>query len=128
MITGSVNSHLEGVIRLMLRGLQGQRRRISAVIDTGFNGALTLPLDVITQLGLTWMQTSAVVLGNGDTCDCDTYAGIVVWDRRPINIMVEEAETTPLVGMELMRGFELKLQVQRRGPVTIKPLRGRRRG
>jgi hypothetical protein len=36
---------------------------------------------------------------------------------------VEESDTTPLVGMELLHGFELNLKVRRRGQVTIKPLR-----
>jgi hypothetical protein len=43
------------------------------------------------------------------------------------SILVAEADTTPLVGMELMQGFELKMNVERRGQVTIKPLRRRRR-
>jgi clan AA aspartic protease len=126
MITGSVNSHLEESIRLTVRGSHGQRKRIRAVIDTGYNGALTLPLDVIAELALPWLETGFVVLGDGSICDCDTYAGIVVWDRRPISILVDEAETTPLVGTQLLHGFELKMKVQRHGQVTIKPLRGRR--
>ena len=123
MITGAVNSALEGTLRLTLRGPDGQRRRISAVIDTGYNGALTLPSDVIAELGLTWCDLGSVMLGDGSTCECDIYAGVVAWDRRHIAIFVEEANTTPLVGMELLHGFELNMKVQRRGRVTIKPLR-----
>ena len=127
MITGSINSTLEAVLRLTLRGPLGQRRRITAVIDSGFNGELTLPLDLIAELGLPWMESGKVELGDGSISDCHSYAGIVVWDRQPISILVDEADTTPLVGMELLQGFELKMNVERRGEVTIKPLRRRRR-
>ena len=123
MITGSINSAIEGILRLTVRGPQGQRRRVSAVIDTGYNGALTLPSDVITELGLRWVDTVSVVLGDGRTSDCDIYAGFVVWDRRRIRIVVDEANTTPLMGMGLLEGFELNMNVERRGRVTIKPLR-----
>ena len=127
MITGAINAALEGVLRITVRGPRGQRRRISAVIDTGYNGALTLPPDVIADLGLSWSDSGPVVLGDGSTCDCDIYAGIVIWDRRPISILVDEADTTPLVGMELLHGFKLMMNVERRGAVTIKPLTRRRK-
>ncbi len=43
MIEGFVNANLEAVITIPLRGPTGQTREIDAVIDTGFNGYLTLP-------------------------------------------------------------------------------------
>jgi clan AA aspartic protease len=128
MIRGSVKAALEAIVRLTVRGPQGQRRRISAVIDTGYNGTLTLPPDVIADLGLPWIQIAEVTLGDGSTIECNTFAGIVVWNRKPINILIEEAEATPLVGMELMQGFRLTIDVERRGRMTIKPLRRRRGG
>jgi clan AA aspartic protease len=122
-----VNSALEGILRLTIRGPDGQRQRISAVIDTGFNGALTLPLDAVLDLGLPWVDTATVSLGDGSTTECDLYRGTVIWDRRSVVVFVQVADTTPLVGMELLQGFELKMNVERRGRVTIKPLRRRRR-
>jgi clan AA aspartic protease len=127
MITGSINTFLEATLRLTVRGPLGQRRRIVAVIDTGFNGALSLPLGVITELGLAWIQSDEVELGDGSLIECDFYAGIVIWDRRAHRILVAEADTTPLVGMELLQGFELKMNVERRGQVTIKRLQGHMR-
>ena len=37
MITGTVTSHREAIIRLIVRGPSGQEEEIEAVIDTGFN-------------------------------------------------------------------------------------------
>ena len=128
MIKGSVNAALEATVRLTVQGPHGKRQRISAVIDTGYNGALTLPPDVIAELELPWSNTVPVMLGDGSICECDIYVGTVVWDRKPIHILIDEANTTPLVGMKLLRGFELNMKVQRRGEVTIKTLRRRRGG
>jgi predicted aspartyl protease len=44
MITGLVNPDYEAVIRLRIQGPGGHEREIDAVIDTGFNGYLTLEL------------------------------------------------------------------------------------
>jgi clan AA aspartic protease len=126
MITGTINSASEAMLRLTVRGPNGQRRRISAVIDTGYNGALTLPSAVIADLELPWMKSDTAVLADGSTIVFEIYVGIVVWDRRPIRILVDEADTTPLVGMALLHGFELNMKVQRRGQVTIKRLGGSR--
>ena len=43
MIEGAVNAHYEAVVRLPLLDSSGQTRDIDAVIDTGYNGFLTLP-------------------------------------------------------------------------------------
>jgi clan AA aspartic protease len=125
MIKGTINSALEGMLRLTVRAPNGRHRRISAVIDTGYNGSLTLPPDIIADLEFPWMKSDSAILADGSTTAFEIYVGMVVWDRRAIRILVDEADTTPLVGMELLQGFELKMKVQRRGQVTIKPLRRR---
>lgn len=48
-----VDTGLEAVIPVALRGSSGKDVQILAVIDTGFNGFLTLPLHLVAALGLT---------------------------------------------------------------------------
>ncbi len=54
MITGVVTANHEATILLVVHGAHGQQETIDAVIDTGFTGSLTLPLMLITALGLSW--------------------------------------------------------------------------
>ena len=42
LIEGTVNAHLEAIVALPLLGPTGQAREIDAVVDTGFNGYLTV--------------------------------------------------------------------------------------
>jgi predicted aspartyl protease len=65
MITGVVTPFYEATIRLIMRGLSGQEQEIEAVIDTGFDGALTLPLADITVLGLPWRRRGRALLADG---------------------------------------------------------------
>ncbi len=44
MIEGFVNARLEAVVTVTLQGPAGQTQEVDAVIDTGFNGYLNLPM------------------------------------------------------------------------------------
>jgi clan AA aspartic protease len=122
MIRGIVNSNREAIIRLLVRGPAGQRRRIKAVIDTGFTGRLSLPPALIVLLRLPWWRRGRAILADGNETFFDIYEGTVVWDRRRRLIPVYEADSEPLVGMALLEGYELKVQVRKRGTVAIQRL------
>ena len=124
MITGVVKSD-EARIRLKVKGLRGQEQEVEAVIDTGYTASLTLPPAVVAALGLRWRSTNRFTLADGGECILDVYVAKVVWDGKVRQILVDEADTEPLVGMRLLRGHELKMQVRYRGKVTIKRLRRR---
>jgi clan AA aspartic protease len=121
MITGVVRAR-EALIRLKVRGPRGRERTIEAVVDTGYTGSLTLPPTLIAALGLRWQSLDRGTLADGSECLFDVYEATVVWDRRTRRILVDEADTEPLVGMGLLSGYELKVQVRPRGKVTIKRL------
>ncbi len=122
MITGRVTANREAVIRVTVRGPGGQSRRIGAVIDTGFDGWLSLPPSIISFLGLAWRRRGRALLADGSESLFDIYEATVVWDRRRRRIPVDEADAEPLVGMALLDGYELKMQVRAGGKVTIKAL------
>jgi clan AA aspartic protease len=123
MITGVVNSDLEATIRLTVRGPNGRSRRIIAVIDTGFDGWLSLPPALVAELGLIWDHQTYATLADGSEVLVDMYLGYVVWNRRRRLIDIDEADAEPLVGTALLADFEMKAQFRARGPVEIKPLR-----
>lgn len=121
MITGRVQAR-EGRIRLKVRGPRGQEQEIEAVIDTGYTASLSLPPALIASLGLRWKSFGRGILADGSECLFDVYEGTVVWDAKERRILVDEADTDPLVGMGLLTGYELKMQVRSHGQVTIKKL------
>lgn len=122
MIRGIVNADLDAILRLVVRGPVGQRQKIKAVIDTGFSNWLSLPPSQIALLGLPWQQRGRAILADGSVRPFDIYEGTVVWDRRRLRIPIYELDAEPLVGMALLEGFELKVQVRRRGTVLIQAL------
>ena len=47
MITGLVTADRQAIITLTVRGPAGQEHEIEAIVDTGFDGWLSLPSSVI---------------------------------------------------------------------------------
>jgi clan AA aspartic protease len=122
MILGVINARYEATIRLPVRDAAGQEYEIEALLDTGFNGSLTLSPATIAALGLSWRTRGLIVLANGTDDLCDIYAATVIWDGRPRHILVEEADTDPLVGMAVLYGHDVRMQVVEGGSVRIEGL------
>lgn len=68
MIIGHVNAEYEATIRLSVYGTDGQIHELSSIIDTGFDGWLSLPASLINTLGLQWNGRGRATLGDGSEC------------------------------------------------------------
>ena len=119
MITGVVNAHREAIVRCSILDSNGQAFEFDSVLDTGFNGSLTLPIGIITALRLPWISRGSATLANGVDEECDIYAGVVIWDGVRMNVLVEAAETDPLLGMRLMYGYRIVIEDIDGGPVLL---------
>jgi clan AA aspartic protease len=122
MITGVVTNDRQAVIHLTARGPAGQEQEIEAIIDTGFDGWLSLPSSLVAGLGLVWHRRGRALLADGSESVFDIYEATVDWDGEARRVPVDEAETVPLVGMSLLEGYELIVQAQRGGNVTVRAL------
>ena len=117
-----MNAHTEATVRLPVRAAGGGEQEIEAILDTGFNGSLTLSPAVVAGLGLRWRTRGLVMLANGTEDHCDIDAATVIWDGTPRNILVEAADTDPLVGMALLYGHDVHIQAVEGGSVLIERL------
>jgi len=128
MITGVVTDRREAVIRLRVRGPAGQDQEIEAIIDTGFDGWLSLPSSIVAQLGLVWHRRGRALLADGSESVFDIYEATVDWDGQARRVPVDQAETVPLVGMSLLEGHELVVEVRSGGSVKVSALSQARGG
>lgn len=97
-----MNAAYEAVTSLTLRGTLGQAREIDAVIDTGFNGFLTLPPPLVAELGLPFLSHGCATLADGSTIAFDVWKVTVQWDDGALSVEADEPDATPLVGMLLL--------------------------
>ena len=119
MMTGIVNADLEALLRLSVRDAGGHSHDVEAVIDTGFNGFLTLPPALVVALGLPWLCRQQGQLADGSFHAFDVDVTTVDWDAQPRSLQVEATRCEPLVGMALMQGSELRVHLMPGGAVTI---------
>lgn len=101
----------------------GQEVQLDAVIDTGFTGFLTLPAQLIADLELPFTAVTRAELGDGSGVDMDVFEGVVRWDNQEQDIVILAAEGGVLVGMSMLSGYRLTLDVEDGGAVLIEALR-----
>ena len=121
MTFGTVNPQLEAIVRLLIRGPSGEIEA-EALVDTGFNGALTLPPDLIAMLGLHLRTRAWGVLADGRKDFFDIYEALISWNGRLLRILVGSADSKPLLGMALLYGYELNIQAIEGGAVAIREI------
>ena len=122
MIPGVVNGNLEATVRLLVRGPGGQEQEIEAVIDTGFNGFLTLSPALVRQLSLTHLGQSRALLANGKEELLDLYEVTLLWDGQWLTVETDAADTDALVGMSLLYRYSVYVEVIEGGQVEIEAL------
>lgn len=97
-------------------------REIETIVDTGFNGFLTLPPHLVASLDLPFRERGRAILADGSDISFDIHEAEILWDGRPRIIDVSVADTTPLLGTSLLEGCKLTIRFVDDGDVSIEAL------
>ncbi len=122
MIRGAVNARGEAIVRLRVRGPSGAEQDVDAVIDTGFTASLTLPAATVAALGLVLQSGGRAGLGDGSVRQFEIYSAEVEWDGNWRSVLVWALGDEVLIGMRLLAGHALRIDVVPGGAVEIAPL------
>jgi clan AA aspartic protease len=123
MIVGSVNADHEAIVCLVVVGSHGREREVEAIVDTGYTGSLTLPSEVVFDLDLPYRRRGSAILADGSESLFNIHEASIAWAGRRHRISIDVTESDPLLGMELLHGNELAIQVIAGGAVTLRQLR-----
>lgn len=119
MIQGYVNDAYEAIVPFTLQGPAGQSRDIQAVIDTGYSGFLTWTSELVTELQLRYRSRDLAILADGREAVFDVYGVTVLWDGHARQVDAYVSDASPLVGMRLLDGHNLNIEVVTGGRVAI---------
>lgn len=102
MIIGRVQNR-EAIVELEIASDSGTFP-IESVIDTGYNGQLTLPESVITNLGLPFAGHRRGLLADGSISILSVFIGRILWHDQLKEVIITQTSGTSLIGMELLEG------------------------
>jgi clan AA aspartic protease len=121
MIQGRVRGlrlHVEILFRLT-----GQPDlEIDFVIDTGFQGALTLPTADVATLQLPLLTRFSVRLADGSIVWVPVHQATILRDRQDTDVAVFAMGLRPLLGTALLDGFNLNADFTDGGAVSLQRL------
>ena len=121
VIEGVVDAANQAVVGLVAIGARGRRREIDVVIDTGFTGYLTLPPELVSELGLASAGNQSMILADGSFVYIEAFHAAIVWDGTAIYVRASVTDNAPTIGMSLLDGYDLFIQVREGGRVLIRP-------
>lgn len=113
----------EATLEVTITGSLGCSITVEAVIDTGFTGYVTLPQAAIHALRLSGPVSMEAMLADGQVIDLQLYTAAITWHGTERVVEIIATGTEPLIGMSLLEGSDVRLQVRDGGQVTIRPLR-----
>lgn len=122
MMRGKVRNG-EAIVAMRVLDSHDREHTIQALIDTGYSGQLTMPAAMIRRLALPFRSVDRGLLADGSEVLYSVHEAHIEWNGRFQRVLVDEAETVPLIGMALLEGFELTIQCRRNGRVSIRSLR-----
>ena len=97
-------------VTVILFDCDGQRHWHRPLLDTGFNGGMTLPGDKIDDLGLEYLTNTRMMLADGNLVVVPPYEISVLWREEIELVKVFRMEGDPLLGMDLMRGCQNRIR------------------
>lgn len=98
---------------------EGGLHPLEVIVDTGFNGDLTLPTSLVRRLRLTHTGGSFARLADGAEVETRNYSGVVSWHGKLVDVSVIETGGDALLGMALMLDSKITVISRPGGAVTI---------
>ncbi len=121
MIVGVVGNR-EAQVEIEILDSSRRVQRVSAAVDTGYNGHLTLPETTIAALNLTLAGKRRAWPAGGSEVELGMYPATVLWHGRHREILASLTNGGPLLGMALLADNRLTIDVIDGGHVGIEPL------
>jgi clan AA aspartic protease len=98
---------------------RSQILEIKCVVDTGFEGFLTLPPAAVMQLQLSYLTNLNANLADNSSIQTEVYLSTILWNGAERNIPVLAMGRRPLIGTALLRDYHLGIDFCDGGIVVL---------
>lgn len=118
MIHGTVVG-LQARINVILRPPERSDVEIECVVDTGFEGALTLPPDLVAALKLPYLTRISANLADDSSVMTRLHLATIIWHGVEREVIVLAMGRRPLMGTALIEDYHLSVDFCEGGSVII---------
>lgn len=119
MIRGAVLPNRQAVVTVELLASDGQFQPFEFVLDTGFDGDLSLPSRTLRGLAAAPEGEYPTELADGSRIMSYAWTASALWDGQTRPILIVESDGEQLLGMNLLWQNLITLEAKAFGQVTI---------
>ena len=121
VLEGKIDERNQLWVTVTVGGRQ-KKQTVMAIVDTGFNGELLLPLPVAIPLGLELTSMASYKLADGSVSNQMLFSGSLSWGTttRPVTINVVGSDTA-LIGGGLLHDYILLADFNKKKLVIKEP-------
>lgn len=100
------------IVNLLVEGLSNSEQ-LPAILDTGFSGLLMIPDSTALSTGLKFCYKEELQAANGEKFEANVYVAKITFGCRELYTLIYSGsdKITPLVGLEFLKKFNLKLHI-----------------
>ncbi|WP_309743969.1 clan AA aspartic protease [Chamaesiphon sp. OTE_20_metabat_361] len=95
---------------------------VEFVVDTGFNGYLTLPVGAVGAMNLPLFSTTATILADGSQSLTPTHLATIDWHGEEVIVPVLAMGGKPLLGTGLLSQCRLLVEFTENGAIELEKL------
>jgi len=104
MIEGFVNDLNEPIVDLDIHISDNDLRKTEGIVDTGFNGYISIPATLIEESNWHFLGTEEYELANGDVVEEKVYLGKVIFDGdETLVFSLTNRSQDTLIGTKLLK-------------------------
>jgi len=118
MLLGRYHDHLPR-LHLDLPGNDGSEVAVEFIVDTGFDGYLTLPADVVRRLFVEPFGPQTQMLADGTQVECPVCYITLPWNEETREVEVLVLGRSPLLGTLFLEGCQLTVDMSEGGELTV---------
>jgi clan AA aspartic protease len=115
VLKGIVNDREEPVVNLHLISSNGHAHFYPVIIDTGFNGNLSVPEKLAKRYGWPWIGNESYEIATGDVVEQKVFLGEIRWFGMQEQVYAVASHASDiLMGTRLLRRYQLNINFRTR--------------
>jgi len=122
MVSAEYDTRGSIIVEVTLIGKCGEKKK-KVLLDTGFSGAIAIPLSIGCEIGLQSVGNGRVILASGETTAVPIFAGKIRigTDEKDCVYLVMAGADEVLLGMDIIKDYDVQFHGAKR---TIRIARG----